>query len=174
MNFVYKVTSDRMKTHDTYTWLVGKRRAIGMPMLKQKPNLCTNRVLHAFDHPLQLLIFNNEHNLRGMYRHPRLFSAKGNVVIERHDKVGLRTLTLVKELTWPRITRKQLSQLVSWVIHEYGNVDLQGQDCEVKGGMDKLFAILDGFLAEHYKNKDIRARVYGEYERICGLPKEKV
>lgn len=174
MSTVYKVTTRSMCTIGRYKWRLGEKRKIAMPMFRQRPILCTRTVLHAFINPLQMLMFDIDNNLREEYPRPRLFLGKGTVVVQRYDKVGLKALTLVRELCWPRVTRKQLVALVEALVAKFGK--LGGPiywSNTIKGATTTELWDMTHTVFERTRRYKQRAVMYKIYNKICGLPKIK-
>ena len=91
-----------MKTFKGFEWKLGvKVTASGIQ------GLCTNGWLHGYEHPL-LAIFHNP--IHANYPHPRLFEAETTDEKPLRDgflKLGVRNLTLIKEILVPEVSLEQ-------------------------------------------------------------------
>jgi len=75
--------------------------------------LCTSGVIHAYVHPVLAILLNPIH---GNYEDPKLWLAEGNMagtdkqgpVDYNNTKVGVKTLTTIKQIPYPKITKRQL------------------------------------------------------------------
>ena len=71
--------------------------------------LCTNGVIHAYEHPLIAAFMNPIH---GDFKNPVLWIAEGEVTHrEGHLKCGSRELTTIKKTRLPKITQEQLVRI---------------------------------------------------------------
>jgi hypothetical protein len=104
---IYKLTNQDMTTRDGFQYTLGvTAHATG----DGEPTLCSNTVLHAYTSPVLAVLMNPMH---ANIQNPRLFRAEGEVVVSDPTKVGVRSLTLVEEVTLPVI---ETSARVRWGI----------------------------------------------------------
>jgi hypothetical protein len=110
---LYKLTNQDMTTHGGFRYALGvTAHATGAG----EPELCTNTVLHAYTSPALAVLMNPIH---ANIDNPRLFRAEGDVVVSDHVKVGVRSLTLVEELTVPVIetaARVRWAMSLAWPV----------------------------------------------------------
>src|SRR5690554_5411564 len=96
---VYKLTDENMQTYGGFQYAIGvKAEATG-----RKRTLCTNGLLHAYEHPLLAVLHNPIH---AYFKSPRLFKAETNAKVVREGflKLGVRSMTLIEELPLPELT----------------------------------------------------------------------
>jgi hypothetical protein len=95
---LYKLTNKRMKTLDSFPYELGVEAKAN----STKPaKLCTSGVLHAYVDPVLGLLLNPAH---AAFRCPRVFEAEGVVVVDDGTKVGVRALTLTRQLCAVEVT----------------------------------------------------------------------
>lgn len=98
---LYKLTNTYGYTTNRTKWGVNvTHHAIGSP----RQDLCSNGWIHAYTDPLLAVFFNP---IGAAFNKPRLWEAKGKIGKRKVYKVGCRTLTTVRELRLPKVTRKQ-------------------------------------------------------------------
>jgi len=99
---IYKLTDENMRTYGGFQWALGVERRIE----KKGGELCSNAYFHAYEHPLLAVLHNPIH---ANYRNPRLFEAitDDEPLREGQMKLGVKSITLVKELPVPAITDEQ-------------------------------------------------------------------
>lgn len=127
MATLWKLTDSDLRTRGGTKWELGVKQEIH-PALRE-PKLCTNGVLHAYDSPLQMLLYRDAHGKSGDGRH--LFEAKGVVRVKDGSKVGTYELTLIKEFKLPRLTQDDMKRLMlvalllkantaetQWILHK--------------------------------------------------------
>lgn len=97
----YKLTNEKLQTHNGFQWVIGREVVIEKP----GNQLCTDQVLHFYDHPTLAVIFNPIH---ADISEPRLFECNVKDIVA-HDKLkgGCKKMTLVKEIDLPAITSEQ-------------------------------------------------------------------
>ena len=98
---LYKLTDERGKTRNNTQW--GKNVTHEAP--GKDAVLCTDTVIHAYEHPLLAVFFNEIHV---SFAHPRLWEASGDVVIrDGQVKCGCKRMTTIREIQVPDITPEQ-------------------------------------------------------------------
>jgi hypothetical protein len=104
---LYKLTDAQGRTRAGYdnelTWAVG----VTHTAKGKGTELCTDGVIHAYEHPLLAVLLNPIHanfNPATM----RLFAAEGEIVArEGQLKCGVKSLTIVEEIPVPTMTTEQ-------------------------------------------------------------------
>jgi hypothetical protein len=99
---VYKLTSQKMRTHGGFQW------ELGVPRVAEGEwwGLCSAGCLHFYYHPILAALMNPAH---ARLKNPRLFEAKASCykANDYHLKGGCRRLTLLRELELPRLSLLQ-------------------------------------------------------------------
>lgn len=93
---LYKLTRRNGETQRSTKWGPGVTNSVSDIGLLLSPQLCTNTVIHAYLHPLQMLIHRDWHGFCG--KALILWEAEGKVVAHDYTKVGVRSLTTVKKI----------------------------------------------------------------------------
>ena len=98
----YKLTDQNMRTYKGFQWELGEEKRTTIFY----SHLCSSSWLHYYHHPLLAILLNPLH---GNIKNPRLFEVKalGKHLNDKGLKGGCTKMTLVKELTIPRITITQ-------------------------------------------------------------------
>ena len=100
---LYKLTDENDQTYGKMQWGKGvTHRATGKGW-----NLCTNDLIHAYKHPLLAAFFNSIH---AGYINPHLWVCKVTdkcKIIDDGTKVGVKSLTTIKQMELPKITAEQ-------------------------------------------------------------------
>ena len=100
---LYKLTDSTYQTHNgTAIW--GKGATNSVKTRVDKPQLCTNEVIHAYRNSNLALLLNPIH--AGINK-PVLWEAEGEVVVEDWGKTGGYELTTVKRLPLPEWYKKK-------------------------------------------------------------------
>ena len=94
---LYKLTRRNGETQRSTKWGPGVTNSVSDIGLLLSPQLCTNTVIHAYLHPLQMLIHRGRHGFCG--KALILWEAEGKVVAHDYTKVGVRSLTTVKKIS---------------------------------------------------------------------------
>ena len=97
----YKLTNENCQTEGSTTWGEGiTHKATG----KGKA-LCSNDVIHVYDHPLKAAIFNCIH---ARFTNPVLWECKIKKVVANDQlKIGVKQCTTIKQIPLPKITTVQ-------------------------------------------------------------------
>ena len=109
--------------------------------------LCTEDVIHAYEDPYLAILVNPAH---ADIHNPKLWEAKGKVVVEDGLKVGCKSLTTIKELPVPEIT---IEQKVKFAI--YCSLEVYKEKSFVKWAED--------WLSGKDRNKDAAAYAAAAY-----------
>lgn len=96
---LYKLTGTNNQTRRNTIWGPGVTNYAtpGVSIwTSPSPQLCTDTVIHAYVHPLQMLACRKQHG----YGHAtvKLWEAEGEVVVHDDSKVGVQALTTIKEI----------------------------------------------------------------------------
>ena len=90
-----------MTSHNKTKWELNKT----IIATKEGTEMCSDQVLHCYNHPLLALIFNPIH---ANISNPRLFEIEVDAIVNTDGlKYASKSQTLIKELTIPEITTEQ-------------------------------------------------------------------
>jgi len=97
----YKLTDEKGQTNEDTQWGENiTHRAIG-----EGSELCTQDVIHVYDHPLKAAMFNPIH---ANFTIPHLWECRVRKVVANDGlKVGVKSCTTIKEIPLPEITMEQ-------------------------------------------------------------------
>ena len=97
----YKLTDENCRTHSDTKWGEGvTHKAIG-----KGKELCTEDVIHVYDHPLKAAMFNP---IQANFNNPILWECKvKKVIADDQLKVGVKECTTIKQIELPEITINQ-------------------------------------------------------------------
>jgi hypothetical protein len=101
MQKYYKLLSQEMTSHNDTKW------EIGVPIFvsKQGNEMCTDQVLHCYNHPMLAVIFNPIH---ANIRKPKLFEIQVDGICNNDGlKFASKSQTLIKEISLPEISLEQ-------------------------------------------------------------------
>ncbi len=96
---LYKLTNRYGMTRNYTQWGPGKTNSVQSTIwsgYSGSPQLCTTDVIHAYVHPLQMLLNRASHGFGGTSK--QLWEAEGDVVVYDSGKVGVRSLTTTKRV----------------------------------------------------------------------------
>lgn len=93
---LYKLTRRNGETRRNTKWGPGVTNSVSDHAFLLSPQLCSYTVIHAYLHPLQMLIYRGRH---GFFGSLHLWEAEGEVVVHDYTKVGVRSLTTVKKIS---------------------------------------------------------------------------
>jgi hypothetical protein len=97
----YKLLTQDMTSHKDTKWELNKT----ITVTEEGIEMCTDQVLHCYNHPLLALIFNPIH---AKISNPRLFEINVDEIVNTDGlKYASKSQTLIKELTIPEITTEQ-------------------------------------------------------------------
>lgn len=165
MDTVYKVTTGRLTTNGgDCKWEIGKRKKIRGYPAEKAPSLCSNTVFHAYAHPFHAWTYLG--NL-GVYTGLRLFEATGTIVVRGSNKVGCRSLRLVKELSFPRLSNTVLTDMLTMVDGAY--VPYASSPKNFRAAFRNQLSVF--FRKEHWR---LRRKLCTLYDKLVGAPKDKV
>lgn len=108
---LYKLTDEKGITYGNTQW--GANVTYKLKKTND-PQLCSSNVIHAYKNKNLAYLLNPIH---GDYDNPRIYEARGEVVVEDYGKVGCFELTTVKELKPPGwLDRKEDVQVMFAVL----------------------------------------------------------
>ena len=97
----YKLLTQDMTSHKDTKWELNKT----ITVTEEGIEMCTDQVLHCYNHPLLALIFNPIH---AKISNPRLFEINVDEIVNTDGlKYASKSQTLIKELTIPEISLEQ-------------------------------------------------------------------
>jgi hypothetical protein len=97
----YKLLTQDLTSHNKTKWELNKT----ITVTKEGIAMCTDQVLHCYNHPLLALIFNPIH---AKISNPRLFEIEVDKIVNTDGlKYASKSQTLIKELTISEITTEQ-------------------------------------------------------------------
>jgi hypothetical protein len=97
----YKLLTQDMTSHKDTKWELNKT----ITVTKEGNQMCTDQVLHCYNHPLLAILFNPLH---ADISNPRLFEINVNAIVNTDGlKYASKSQTLIKELTIPEISLEQ-------------------------------------------------------------------
>jgi hypothetical protein len=97
----YKLLTQDMTSHNKTKWELNKTIIV----TKEGNQMCTDQVLHCYNHPLLAILFNPLH---AKINNPRLFEINVDEIVNTDGlKYASKSQTLIKELTIPEITTEQ-------------------------------------------------------------------
>lgn len=97
----YKLLTQDLKSHNNTQWELNVPVTINIP----GNTMCTDQVLHCYNHPLLAVIFNPIH---AAISDPRLFEIEVDEIVASDGlKFASKSQTLIKELSIPEITLQQ-------------------------------------------------------------------
>jgi hypothetical protein len=97
----YKLLTQDMTSHKDTKWELNKT----ITVTKEGNQMCTDQVLHCYNHPLLAILFNPLH---ADISNPRLFEINVDEIVNTDGlKYASKSQTLIKELTIPEISLEQ-------------------------------------------------------------------
>ena len=101
MQKYYKLLSQEMTSHNDTKWEIGTTITI----LKPGKEMCTDQVLHCYNHPLLAVFLNPIH---ADIKNPLLFEIKVDEIVNSDGlKFASKSQTLLKEISLPEISTDQ-------------------------------------------------------------------
>lgn len=101
MQKYYKLLSQEMTSHNDTKWEIGTTITI----LKPGKEMCTDQVLHCYNHPLLAVFLNPIH---ADIKNPLLFEIKVDEIVNSDGlKFASKSQTLLKEISLPEISTEQ-------------------------------------------------------------------
>lgn len=97
----YKLLSQVLTSYSNTQWELDKTITVSVP----GNAMCTNQVLHCYNHPLLAVILNPAH---ADIKNPRLFEISVDEIVSNDGlKFASKSQTLIKELELPKISLEQ-------------------------------------------------------------------
>jgi hypothetical protein len=97
----YKLLTQDMTSYNKTKWELNKT----ITVTKEGTEMCTDQVLHCYNHPLLAILFNPIH---ANISNPRLFEINVDEIVNTDGlKYASKSQTLIKELIIPEITTEQ-------------------------------------------------------------------
>ena len=93
---LYKLTNQNNETYRDFKFELGKKHT---KVKIKNPELCSSDVFHAYDDINLAFLLNPIH---ASIENPKLFEAKGKVVVRDFGKVGCFDFELVREIKYPK------------------------------------------------------------------------
>ena len=96
----YKLLTQDLKSHNTQ-WQIG----VPITIQKEGNEMCTNQVLHCYNHPLLAVLFNPIH---AKIQNPKLFEISVDQIVNTDGlKFASKSQTLIEEISLPQINTEQ-------------------------------------------------------------------
>ena len=152
MQKYYKLLSQEMTSHNDTKW------EIGVPIFvsKQGNEMCTDQVLHCYNHPMLAVIFNPIH---ANIRKPKLFEIQVDGICNNDGlKFASKSQTLIKEISLPEISLEQKIEFaikVAKLVYKNGSWNswadkwLDGSDRTVGAAYAAASAVGAAYAAAH-------------------------
>jgi len=108
MTLLYKLTENNNYTRYHTMW--GENITHCVDESYPGTELCTNQVIHAYEHPVIAVLMDPVH---AQFGQPLLWEAEGEVIVrEGQLKCGVKKLTTVRQIALPRFTRQQRQEIM--------------------------------------------------------------
>jgi hypothetical protein len=128
----YKLLTQEMTSHNYTTWEIG----VPITIAKKGVRMCSDQVLHCYNHPLLAVIFNSIH---ADIFNPKLFEISVDKIVNTDGlKFASKSQTLIKEISLPEITLEEKIEFAIKVAklvykdelwNSWADAWLRGQDC---------------------------------------------
>ena len=97
----YKLLTQDLKSHNDTQWQIG----VPITIAKKGVKMCSDQVLHCYNHPLLAVIFNSFHVL---IENPKLFEINVDKIVNTDGlKFASKSQTLIEEIPLPEISTEQ-------------------------------------------------------------------
>ena len=97
----YKILTQEMTSHKNTEWKLN----VPITIEKEGVEMCTDQVLHCYNHPLLAVVFNPMH---ANIKNPKLFEINVDKIVNTDGlKFASKSQTLVKEISLPEISLEQ-------------------------------------------------------------------
>ncbi len=101
----YKLLTQDLKSHNNTQWQIG----VPITIQKEGNEMCTDQVLHCYNHPLLAVLFNPIH---ADIQNPKLFEIEVDSIVNTDGlKFASKSQTLIGEISLPQINTEQRIQL---------------------------------------------------------------
>ena len=128
----YKLLTQEMTSHNYTTWEIG----VPITIAKEGVEMCSDQVLHCYNHPLLAVIFNSIH---ADILNPKLFEISVDKIVNTDGlKFASKSQTLIKEISLPEITLEEKIEFAIKVVklvykdelwNSWADAWLSGEDC---------------------------------------------
>ena len=97
----YKLLTQDLKSHNNTQWQIG----VPITIQKEGVKMCTDQVLHCYNHPLLAVLFNPIH---AKIQNPKLFEISVDQIVNTDGlKFATKSQTLIEEISLPQINTEQ-------------------------------------------------------------------
>lgn len=97
----YKLLTQDLKSHNNTQWQIG----VPITIQKEGVKMCTDQVLHCYNHPLLAVLFNPIH---AKIQNPKLFEISVDQIVNTDGlKFASKSQTLIGEIPLPQINIEQ-------------------------------------------------------------------
>ena len=97
----YKLLTQDLKSHNNTQWQIG----VPITIQKEGVKMCTDQVLHCYNHPLLAVLFNPIH---AKIQNPKLFEISVDQIVNTDGlKFASKSQTLIGEIPLPQINTEQ-------------------------------------------------------------------
>jgi len=97
----YKLLTQDLKSHNNTQWQIG----VPVTIQKEGVEMCTDQVLHCYNHPLLAVLFNPIH---ADILNPKLFEISVDKIVNTDGlKFASKSQTLIEEISLPQINTEQ-------------------------------------------------------------------
>ena len=128
---LYKLTDQNGNTRAETNWGENvTHKATG-----KGTRLCSDGVIHAYDSPLKAALFNPIH---GNFKDSLLWESEGDIVVNDHLKVGVKSLTTLRQIPLPEIsTEKRVEFAIRCTLKVYPDARWVKWACSWLDGSDR-------------------------------------
>lgn len=147
----YKLLTQEMTSHNYTTWEIG----VPITIAKEGVEMCSDQVLHCYNHPLLAVIFNSIH---ADILNPKLFEISVDKIVNTDGlKFASKSQTLIKEISLPEITLEEKIEFAIKVVklvykdelwNSWADAWLSGEDCSKNSARTAALAALAADAAD--------------------------
>ena len=149
----YKLLTQEMTSHNNTKWELN----VPVTLTKEGNLMCTDQVLHCYNHPLLAVILNSIH---AKIENPKLFEINVDKIVASDElKFASKSQTLIKEIPLPEISLEQkiefsirIAKLVytekKW--NEWADSWLDGSDRSKENAANAAYAATVAYAANAY------------------------
>ena len=167
----YKLLTQDLKSRDNTAWKIGEPITI----TKKGYEMCSDQVLHCYNHPLLAVIFNRIH---ANILNPKLFKISVDQIVNTDGlKFASKSQTLIEEIPLPQIGTEQKVEFairVAKLVYKYSQWNLwadnwlNGSDRSARSAYNAAYSAADAAAysdadAAAYSAADAAARAYAAY-----------
>lgn len=146
----YKLLTQDLKSHNNTQWQIG----VPVTIQKEGVEMCTDQVLHCYNHPLLAVLLNPIH---ANISNPKLFEISVDKIVANDGlKFASKSQTLIGEISLPQINTKQKIEFaikVAKLVYKapkwnlWADSWLNGSDRSKESAADARAAAADAALA---------------------------